>query len=88
VSGHRALLFDLDGTLTDNYVGIATSIRYALSRLDAPAPSDSTLKSCGGPPLRESFARLLTTCNPACVESALAHYREPRRTSPHISRVV
>ena len=29
-----ALLFDLDGTLTDNFVGIARSIAYALERLD------------------------------------------------------
>ncbi|HEY2818204.1 MAG TPA: HAD hydrolase-like protein [Casimicrobiaceae bacterium] len=74
--GDRALLFDLDGTLTDNYTGIAASIRYALSRLDAPIPSDSTLKSCVGPRLRESFARLLGNGDPIRVESAIVHYRE------------
>jgi phosphoglycolate phosphatase len=72
----RALLFDLDGTLTDNYAGIAASIRYALSRLDAQMPCDATLKSCVGPPLRESFARLLGNGDPTRVESAIVHYRE------------
>ena len=72
----RALLFDLDGTLTDNYVGIAASIRYALARLGEPAPGDAALAPCVGPPLRESFARLLGTRDAARIESALVHYRE------------
>jgi len=76
MSGGRALLFDLDGTLADNYAGIAKSIGHALSRLHAPLPSESMLKSCVGPPLRESFARLLDTRDAARIESAIVHYRE------------
>ena len=61
----RALLFDLDGTLTDNYAGIAA--------LDPPRarmprarrrPTTRALRRCVGPPLRESFARLLDTRRP------------------------
>jgi phosphoglycolate phosphatase-like HAD superfamily hydrolase len=55
----RALLFDLDGTLTDNYAGIAASIRHAFDCLDLPPPDRAKLHGCVGPPLRESFARLL-----------------------------
>ena len=73
---NRALLFDLDGTLTDNYSGIAASIRYSLARLDAPIPSDATLRSCVGPPLRETFARLLETGDATRIECAIGHYRE------------
>ena len=72
----RALLFDLDGTLTDNYAGIAASIRHALERLGAPPPQDAALRSCVGPPLRESFARLLGSDDGARIERAVLHYRE------------
>ncbi len=70
------LLVDLDGTLTDNFEGIARSIRHALGALDAAAPSDAALRRCVGPPLRQSFARLLATDDAATIERALAHYRE------------
>ncbi len=76
MTGAPTLLFDLDGTLTDNYAGIAASIGHALSRLGAPMPDEQTLRGCVGPPLRESFARLLATADPAHIELAVAHYRE------------
>lgn len=72
----NALLFDLDGTLTDNYLGIARSIAYALQRLDTPIPDDATLRRCVGPPLRESFRWLLGTDDATLVEQAIALYRE------------
>ena len=72
----RTLLFDLDGTLSDNYAGIAASIVHALARLDAPAPPEAVLRTCVGPPLRESFARLLDSDDAARIEQAVAHYRE------------
>ena len=76
MKAERTLLFDLDGTLCDNYVGIAASIRYALARLDCPIPSDAALRSCVGPPLRETFASLLGTRDRELIESAVALYRE------------
>src|SRR5437773_1987675 len=76
VTANRALLFDLDGTLTDNFSGIAASIRYALARLNAPIPNDAALCSCVGPPLRETFARFLETNNEARIELAIGYYRE------------
>jgi phosphoglycolate phosphatase len=72
----RALLFDLDGTLTDNHRGIAASIRYALARLDAPIPNDAALRSRVGPPLRETFAHFLKTNDEMRIELAIGHYRE------------
>ncbi len=76
MTANRALLFDLDGTLTDNYCGIAASIRYALARLDAPVPDDPALRSCVGPPLRETFARFLGPNDKARIERAIDYYRE------------
>jgi len=72
----RTLLFDLDGTLTDNYAGISRSIRHALSALELELPHDDALRACVGPPLRTTFARLLRTRDAARVEEALALYRE------------
>ena len=70
-----ALLFDLDGTLTDNLVGIATSINYALAQLDHPPRATHELRDCLGPPLRDTFARLLDTADSAAIEHAIGHYR-------------
>jgi phosphoglycolate phosphatase len=70
------LFFDLDGTLTDNYAGIAGCIVHALAHLDRPAPSQAVLRTCIGPPLRHNFARLLETEDAALVERALTLYRE------------
>jgi phosphoglycolate phosphatase len=59
----RAVLFDLDGTLTDSRPGIFSCFRYAFARLaEAGGPSvtlphDDELRVIVGPPLRESFAR-------------------------------
>ncbi len=76
MTGPPVLLLDLDGTLSDNYTGIAASIRHALACLGAPDPDDVTLKGCVGPPLRESFARLIDGADPAAVERAIDAYRE------------
>ena len=72
----RTLLFDLDGTLTDNFEGIANSIRYALTRMDVPHPSAEALRACVGPPLRETLPRLIGSTDAATIERAIALYRE------------
>ena len=63
------LLFDLDGTLTDNYLGLARPILHALERPGADAPDEAPLRRCVGPPL-------LDTDEPAAIEQAIALYRE------------
>jgi phosphoglycolate phosphatase len=72
----HTLLFDLDGTLTDNYAGISRSIAYALEQLDTSIPDAATLRRCVGPPLRDSFRWLLDTDDAAVVEQAIGLYRE------------
>ncbi len=56
---YPAVLFDLDGTLTDPYEGIARSVNYALERLGYPLPDERFMRSVIGPPLRDSFVHLL-----------------------------
>ena len=72
----RAILFDLDGTLTDPREGITRSIAYALERMDLAPPPLDDLTFAIGPPLRRSLATLLGDETPAAVERALALYRE------------
>lgn len=72
----HTLFFDLDGTLTDNYAGIAGCIVHAMARLERPAPAAVELHACIGPPLRQNFSRLLGTSDPTMIEHALALYRE------------
>ena len=72
----HAVLFDLDGTLTDPKPGITRSIQHALRALGLPAPSEDELEWCIGPPLQASFPRLLGSTEPALVARAIQHYRE------------
>lgn len=70
-----AVLFDLDGTLTDSRAGITACIRHALARLDRACPDEDVLAAYIGPPLRGTFRTLLGTSDEALIETALAHYR-------------
>ncbi len=53
------IYFDLDGTLTDPYVGITRCILYALDELGFPHPSDEYLHGCIGPPLYDTFPEMV-----------------------------
>ncbi len=70
------LLFDLDGTLTDPKTGITRCIQHALTTLGRDAPHADELEWCIGPPLRQSFARLLDSADEGLVTQALLLYRE------------
>lgn len=71
-----AVLFDLDGTLTDPFEGITRSIQHALEKMSAKAVSAADLRWCIGPPLWDSFRVLLETDDQARLDEAVAHYRE------------
>lgn len=70
------LLFDLDGTLTNPFQGITNCISYALERMGRSSPPGEELTWCIGPPLKNSFAKLLDTDDMALAQKALAFYRE------------
>ena len=69
------LLFDLDGTLTNSYEGIANSVLYALERMGLPTVGEDILSKFIGPPLTYSFK---TYCgmDDGQAERALKFYRE------------
>jgi len=78
-----AVLFDLDGTLTDSSEGIFRCFRHAFARwadTGGPAvtlPDDAGLRFIVGPPLRQSFARF---SGPEAVERLIGFYRERYET--------
>lgn len=53
----KAILFDLDGTLTDSGEGIINSVIPALEHFGLPVPSREELRVFVGPPLHDSFRR-------------------------------
>lgn len=71
-----AILFDLDGTLTDPLEGITRSIQHALASLGGAPRTQAELATYIGPPLRGTFAFLLETEDPLVVERAMHAYRE------------
>ena len=70
------VFFDLDGTLTDPFPGITACIRHALGELGLPIPDADRLRWCIGPPLRESFIKLLGPGQAALADQAVSKYRE------------
>lgn len=53
----KAILFDLDGTLTDSGEGIINCAVYTFEQFGLPVPSREALRVIVGPPLRESLIR-------------------------------
>jgi phosphoglycolate phosphatase len=72
----KAILFDLDGTLTDPREGITRSLAHAMERMGLAPPPLDDLCFAIGPPLRRSLARLIGDETPEAVERAVAFYRE------------
>ena len=54
---HKAILFDLDGTLTDSGEGIINCAIPALQHYGLSVPDRETMKEIVGPPLRDSFIK-------------------------------
>ncbi|MEM1276221.1 MAG: HAD hydrolase-like protein [Pseudomonadota bacterium] len=71
------IFLDLDGTLTDNRIGIMTSVEEALAQLGEPVPDRQALLSWIGPPLKANFVDHLGSETKA--DQAVALYRERYR---------
>lgn len=53
----KAILFDLDGTLTDSGEGIIKSAAMVLEKYGLPVPDYDTMRVFVGPPLHETFIK-------------------------------
>ncbi len=69
----KAILFDLDGTLTDSGEGIMNCAKFALEHYNLPIPSDAELRTIVGPPLHETFIRFGVPAEEA--DNAIKIYR-------------
>lgn len=65
----RCLLFDLDGTLTDNYEGISRCVVHALEGTGRDAPDERALRECVGP-ARETVVALSLVNKPSARQSS------------------
>ena len=70
----KAVLFDLDGTLTDSGEGIINCAIYALEKLGLPVPPREEMRIFVGPPLHETFVKFGVKEEDA--EEAVRIYRE------------
>ncbi len=68
-----AILFDLDGTLTDSGEGVMRCVALALTQLGLPVPGEQEMRTVVGPPLSESFAKFGVPAHQ--IEDAIALYR-------------
>ena len=72
----RAVLLDLDGTLSDSRPGIAACFRHTLLQLGHDPAAAGDLTWAVGPPIAVSLRRLLAPFGDDRVDQALAIYRE------------
>lgn len=72
---YKAILFDLDGTLTESGEGITKSVQYALEKLGKPVPPLEELRVFVGPPLMEQFMKY-ADLDEDTARLAVKYYRE------------
>lgn len=68
------IIFDLDGTLTDNTRGINNSLKFALQQMQVDVPDADVLKSMIGPPLQWGFKNVLAM-NERNTQLAVEYFR-------------
>lgn len=72
---YKAVLFDLDGTVTDPGLGITNSVMYALNKFQIKVDDRTSLYKFIGPPLKESFKDFYGFSDEEC-SRAIVYYRE------------
>jgi phosphoglycolate phosphatase len=72
----NALIFDLDGTLTDPAEGIGNSLNYALSAFGYAPIALTDVSQFIGPPLDQSFRQLTGATSAAIINGLVVKYRE------------
>lgn len=72
---YQAILFDLDGTLTDPGVGITNSVAHALKKYSIEVNDRTELYKFIGPPLWESFEKYYGFSKEEA-KAAVEYYRE------------
>ena len=76
MSERSTLVFDLDGTISDNSVGIMRSINYALGAFGYADISEGAVAQYIGPPLDSVFSRITRTDSPDRIRDLVLKFRE------------
>lgn len=71
----RWVLFDLDGTVSDPATGITRSVIHAMQSLGYTPPAPSSILWVVGPPLRDTFQRLVPQARSQEIEQLVAAFR-------------
>lgn len=77
---YKAILFDLDGTLTESGEGITKCVQYALEKLGKPESDLKKLEVFIGPPLMEQFMKY-AGLDEETARRAVEYYRERYSTT-------
>lgn len=72
---YQNILFDLDGTLTDPFEGLANSVQYSLKKMGLQEPDRTSIRRFIGPPLIHSYMEFYGLSR-TDAERAVAYYRE------------
>jgi phosphoglycolate phosphatase len=75
MSNFTHIIFDLDGTLTDNTQGIGNSVKYVLKKMHIEEYSPEILEKFIGPPLQWGFSNLFGL-NERNTQLAVEYFRE------------
>jgi phosphoglycolate phosphatase len=70
------LILDLDGTISDPFVGIARCLNYALEHFGYPPIPEDRIPQFIGPPLNYAFRSLIGTASTDHLAEMVAKYRE------------
>lgn len=73
---YETLIFDLDGTISDPFVGISRSINFALDSLGYKPVDPETIRPMIGPPLSEIFEHFLGDLREKEMHGLVDKYRE------------
>lgn len=75
LSARKAVLFDLDGTITNSELGILNCVQYALEKMGIHEPDRKKLLPFIGPPLHDTFRDMFSLSDEDAAK-ATAFYRE------------
>ena len=73
---YETIIFDLDGTISDPFVGISRSINHALEKLGFEPVDPERVRPLIGPPLTEIFEHFLGSLPVPQMEQLIDHYRD------------
>jgi len=85
---YQTLIFDLDGTLSDPFVGIARSVNHAFAALGFPTVAPERVRPMIGPPLDRIFEHFLGPQPAAVMQELVDRYRERYGTEGYAENAI